>query len=298
MNLEIIGKLEIYINFRNLGFFMAYTPVDVNGAVSRECKRRRYSERTIKTYLYCINRFLKWNKKELGKTSKKDVRLFLEQLSEKGLSGNSMNTYHMAIKFLFEDVLKKKMWINIKYSKVPEKLPVVLSKEELKALFDTIDNPKHRLMIKLMYGAGLRVSELINLKKKDLEIEKGYGFVRHGKGNKDRIFVIGESLKEDIKKTAETIENEDFLFMSMRNKKYSLRSLQMIIKKAAKKAGIKKRISCHTLRHSFATHLIENGCSVSEVQALLGHKSPETTFVYVHTAGPKMLKTRSPVDFL
>jgi len=87
---------------------MSYVPVDVNDAVSRECKRRRYSERTIKTYLYCINRFLKWSKKELGTISKVDVRLFLEELSEKGLSGNSMNTYHMAVKFLFEEVLKKK----------------------------------------------------------------------------------------------------------------------------------------------------------------------------------------------
>ena len=153
-------------------------------------------------------------------------------------------------------------------------------------------------MVQLMYGAGLRVSELVNLKKGDLKTDKNYGFVRHGKGNKDRIFIVGESIRGEIERTAEYLREDDFSFTSIRDKSYSLRSLQMIIKNAAKKAGITKRISCHTLRHSFATHLIESGSSVSEVQALLGHKSPETTFVYVHTAGPKMIKTKSPVDEL
>jgi site-specific recombinase XerD len=279
---------------------MAYVPVDIEQAMKRECKRRRYSERTIKTYIYCVNRFLKWCKKDLGKISKKDVRFFLEYLSEKGKAGNTMNVYHMAIRFLFENVLDKRMWIDIKYSKVPEKLPVVLSKEEIKKLFEVIKNPKHKLMIQLMYGSGLRVSELINLKVEDLELDKGFGWVRKGKGNKDRLFIVPESLKSEIRKFIgmKKIDEYNRLFTSQRGRKYSIRSLQQIIKKARKKAKINKNISCHTLRHSFATHLIENGCSVSEVQALLGHKSPETTFVYVHTASPKLIKIKSPLDDL
>src|SRR3989338_7510125 len=126
---------------------MAYVPVDIEEAVKRECRRRGYSERTVKTYIYCINRFLKFAGKSIDKISKKDVRLFLESLSERGMSGNTMNVNHMAIRFLFEDVLDKRIWIDIRYSKIPERLPVVLSKEELKRLFDAIRNPKHKLMI-------------------------------------------------------------------------------------------------------------------------------------------------------
>ena len=174
---------------------MVYIPINIEEAVKRECKRRRYSDKTVKTYLYCINRFLRFIKKGINTISKKDVRLFLEHLSEKGKSGNTMNTYHMAIRFLFEDILDKRIWIDIKYSKVPEKLPIILSKEEVKKLFNAINNEKHRLMVQVMYSAGLRVSELINLKVKDLDIKKNYGFVRQGKGNKDRIFIISESLK-------------------------------------------------------------------------------------------------------
>lgn len=279
---------------------MAYIPVDWQKAVRRECKRRKYSDRTIKTYTYCISRFLKFAGKGLDRISKKDVRLFLEDLSEKERAGNTMNVYHMAIKFLFEDVLRKRMWINIRYSKVPEKLPVVLSKEDVKKLFDAIENKKHRLMIELLYGTGLRVSELVNLKTENLELEKGFGFVRGGKGRKDRLFIIAEKLKSKIKSliVEEKLEPKSCLFTSNRKKKYTVRSLQQIIQKAAKRAKIGKKISCHTLRHSFATHLIENSYSVSEVQTVLGHKSPETTFTYLHTASPNMIKIKSPFDGL
>jgi site-specific recombinase XerD len=230
--------------------------------------------------------------------SKKDVRLFLESLSEKGLTGNTMNVYHMAIRFLFEDVLDKRIWIDIKYSKVPEKLPVVLSKEEVKKLFSVIKNSKHKLMTQLMYSAGLRVSELINLKINDIDLDKNYGWVHGGKGGKDRLFIVAESLKSELKKFINLKKRDEWLFTSQRERKYNIRSLQQIVKRARKEAGFEKRVSCHTLRHSFATHLIEDGYSVSEVQALLGHKSPETTFIYLHTASPNMIKIKSPLDEL
>mgnify|MGYP001594461472 CR=1 FL=1 len=274
--------------------------MDIHYTVTREMLRRKYSQKTIKTYLYCIDKFFSKCNKEAGKVSKTDVREYLNNLIEKNKAGNTINVNLNALKFFFEEVLGKRMKLNIKYSKVPEKLPVVLSKEEVKGLFTAIDNEKHRLMVQVMYSAGLRVSELINLKVKDLDIKKNYGFVRQGKGNKDRIFIISESLKEKIN---ELIEKEklclgNYLFNTNRNTKYGVRSLQQIIIKARKKAKINKKISCHTLRHSFATHLIENGYSVSEVQALLGHKSPETTFIYLHTAAPNMIKVKSPIDSL
>ncbi|AJF62818.1 MAG: hypothetical protein QT11_C0001G0677 [archaeon GW2011_AR20] len=279
---------------------MVYFPVDIEKAIARECKRRGYSEKTIKSYTYCINYFLKFTNKPLNKISKKDVRLFLENLSEKDMAGNTMNVYHMAIRFLFQDVLDKKIWINIKYSKIPKKLPLVLTKEEVKKLFNAINNKKHRLMIRLMYAAGLRVSELLNLKINDLEISKSYGYVRKGKGDKDRIFIIADALKDDLTKLigSKKLNELEYLFTNNKKTKYNISTPRMIIKKATGEAGINKKISCHTLRHSFATHLIENGYSIAEVQALLGHKSPETTFVYVHTASPNMIKVKSPLDNL
>ena len=151
---------------------MSYIPVNIEEAIKKECYRRRLSPRTAETYLSCIERFMKWTKKDIRYISKKDVRLFLEYLSEKNSAGSTMNVYHMALRFLFENVLEKRMWIDIKYSKTPKRLPEFLTKEETKKLIDSIINFKHQLMICLMYSAGLRVSELLNLKVKDLELDK------------------------------------------------------------------------------------------------------------------------------
>jgi len=276
------------------------SPKDIDSKVRIECKRRRLSPRTCKTYLYCIHKFLNWSKKDIRYISKKDVRLFLEYLSEKEMAGNTMNTYHMAIRFLFENVLEKRMWIDIKYSKVPEKLPVVLTKEETKKLIDAIKNQKHQLMICLMYSSGIRVSELINLKIRDLELEKNYGYVRNGKGGKNRLIVLSKNLIPAIKKLIqkENLKENNFLFQSNRGKKYNIRSIQQIIKKANKIAKINKKISPHILRHSFATHLVENGYDISNIQAMLGHKSPETTMIYTHIASPKLINTKSPLESL
>ena len=277
---------------------MSYYPVDVEKAVRKECRRRKMSPRTAETYVYCINRFLKWCRKDLGKISKKDVRLFLEYMNKRGRTGNTMNTYHMAIRFLFEEVLDRKMWVNIKYSKVPEKLPVVLSKEEVRRLLGSIKNWKHRLMIEFLYSSGLRVSELLNMKVHDLELDKGFGYVRNGKGGKDRLFILSKIVREKIKNLIEleNLEEKDFLFQSNRGKRYSTRTVQQIIKRASKLSKINKKVHPHTLRHSFATHLIENGYSLAQVQALLGHKSPETTLIYTHISSPKLINVKSPLD--
>ena len=206
----------------------------------------------------------------------------------------------MAIKFLLEDCLHKRMRLNIKYSKTPKRLPTVLTKEEIKKLFNAIENKKHKLMIELLYGAGLRVSELINLKVGNLEIDNGYGFVRGGKGNKDRLFILSQKLIDRLKELIEegSLDKNSYLFNSNKNLKYDIRTIQQIVKKAGKKAKIEKKISPHSLRHSFATHLIENGYDVSSVQALLGHKSPETTFIYLHASSKRMINVKSPLDDL
>ncbi len=281
---------------------MVYYPINIEEALKKECRRRGYSLRTVSTYVYCINRFLKHVNKRMNLITKKDIRDYLDYLLDKGRSGNTLNTYLMAIKFLFENVLKRRIWVDFKYSKLRKRLPVVLSKEEAVLLFNAIKNPKHKLMIQFMYSSGLRVSEVVNLKVRDLEINRGFGFVRGGKGNKDRMFIVADVLKERLKKLIddEGLTPNDYLFSSNRREKYSARTMEEIIKHASVSLGIssRKNISCHTLRHSFATHLIENNYSVSDVQSLLGHKSPDTTMIYVHTASNNVMRIKSPIDEL
>ena len=274
--------------------------MDIIEKFKKEALRRRYSLRTIETYLFCIRNFLKFCQKEPRKFAKKDVKDFLNILSEKNKSGSTINVNLQALKFMMEYVLnKKKYFYEIKYSKVSRRLPTVLEKEEIVKIINSIKNKKHQLMIKLTYSAGLRVSELLNLKIEDLNFINNFGYVRKGKGNKDRLFIIANSLKQELSDyiIENNLKSDSYVFNSYMGK-MSPRSVQEILKKAAKKAKITKRVHPHALRHSFATHLIENQYSVSDAQALLGHKSPETTMIYCHIASPKMLNVISPWDDL
>lgn len=279
---------------------MVYYPEDFERAIKTKCKRYRHSDQTAKSYIYWTKRFLNWSKKDIRYISKKDVNAFLQKLQNQDKSGNTLNVAHMAIKFFFEDVMNKKMWINIKYSKFPKRLPEVLSKEETRKLIDAIKNSKHQLIICLLYSTGMRVSELINLKIRDLALDKNYGYVRNGKGGKDRLITLPKNLIPAINRLMkiEELEDKDYLFKSNRGKKYNIKSIQKIIQIASINARIKKNVHPHTLRHSFATHLIENGYDVQNVQALLGHKSPETTLVYTHIASPNLVNTVSPLESL
>ena len=274
--------------------------MDVIEKFKKEALRRRYSVRTIETYLFCIRNFLKYCNKEPKKFTKQDIQDYLNKVSLQNKSGSTINVNLQALKFMMEYVLnKRKYFYNIRYSKVYRRLPTVLEKEDVINLINSIDNPKHKLMIKLIYSAGLRVSELLNLRACDLNLMNNFGYVRHGKGDKDRLFVIADSLKQEIFEFIDnnSLHQESFLFNSY-NGRMSSRSIQEILKKAAKKVKIKKRVHPHALRHSFATHLIENGYSVSDVQSLLGHKSPETTQIYIHMVSPKFICIRSPLDDL
>ena len=276
--------------------------MDVALAIRRECLRRGYSERTIESYTSCVLKFISFTGKSIDTLGKKDALDFLNYLLERKMSGSTLNVYHMAIRFFMEDILRKNIRLNIKYSKRAKKLPLVLTQAEVKLLIDSIKNNKHKLMISLLYGSGLRVSELLNLKVCEINFENKYGLVRQGKGRKDRIFILPEKLVVDLKILInnENLSAEDYLFLTNRLERYSARSIAEIIKKACISSGIwkYKKVHAHTLRHSFATHLIENGKSINDVQALLGHKSPETTMIYVHLARPNMINIKSPLDDL
>ena len=181
--------------------------MDVLELVRKELLRRQYSKKTIKTYLFCLHTFFKHYSGEPRKVSKKDLNVYLDKLMDKNVAGSTINVHFNALKFFIEEILnKKRFFYNLKYSKTPKKLPTVLTKEEINRLVNVVDNKKHKLLIKLMYSAGLRVSELVNLRVNDLELEKGYGWVRGGKGNKDRMwreraaFILGVPLGSHIKR--------------------------------------------------------------------------------------------------
>ncbi len=269
--------------------------MDAIELVRKEGVRRGYSFRTINTYIFSLKKFLKFYKGDIRKIGKKDVKAYLNYLISRNVCGSSLNVNLCALKFLMRDILNKSFVFKIKFSKIPKKLPIVLSKEEVFNLIDSVKNKKHKLVVKLMYGAGLRVSEVVNLKVKDLEGD--YGWVRNGKGGKDRLFLIPNSLREELMEFTKE-ENLDSWIFKGRIDRISVRSVQEIVKKACKKIKIKKRVSCHTLRHSFSTHLIENGYDVASVQTLLGHSSMNTTMVYVHIAKPKLINVKSPLDSL
>ena len=273
--------------------------MDVLDLIKKEGLRRGLSHRTISSYCYCVKLFMKACSKDPKRITKRDIKDYASMLIEKGYCGNTLNVYISALKFFFEEILCRKLLLYIKYSKVPKELPTVLTKEEVRILFNAIRNKKHSLMIRLMYSAGLRLSELANLKIKDLEFDKNYGWVRKGKGNKDRLFVIASSLQSELKGFAESenLEYEDWLFRG-RNSHISQKTIYEIVKRAAKKTGIKKNVHPHTLRHSFATHLIEDGYDIASVQSLLGHNSSETTMRYIHMASPKLINVKSPYDTL
>ncbi len=274
--------------------------MDVIESFKKEALRRRYSHKTIKTYLFCIRNFLKFCHKDPKKFTKHDVKSFLDEIAKKGKSGSTINVNLQALKFMMEYILnKRKYFYNIKYSKVTRRFPTTLEKEEVIKIINVIENNKHKLMIKMIYSAGLRVSELLNLKVCDLDLNNNFGYVRNGKGRKDRLFIIADSLKKELFGyiIENNLGNESFIFNSY-NGKMSPRTVQEILKKSARKARISKKVHPHALRHSFSTHLIENGYSISDVQSLLGHKSPETTMVYVHMTSPKFLTVKSPYDDL
>jgi site-specific recombinase XerD len=266
--------------------------------IKKEALRRGLRPRTIQTYQKCVEVFFRSCKKGPFEVKKSDIQDFLDHLLERGAPGNTLNVYLNSLKFFYEEVLHRRLTIKLRYSKTPRKMPDFLTKDEVIRIINTIENAKHSLLIRLMYSAGLRVSELLNLKIKDLCLDGNYGWVRNGKGGKDRPFIIAHSLKEELTNYIKDKGSEEWLFVGWNNSPYDTSSVREILNKAAKKASISKKVHSHLLRHSFATHLIQNGYSPLEVQPLLGHNNVNTTMVYVHLAATNLLNVRSPLDGL
>tara|TARA_Y100000310_G_scaffold314476_2_gene363870 strand:- start:385 stop:1248 length:864 start_codon:yes stop_codon:yes gene_type:complete len=274
--------------------------MEVDQLILKEGLRRGLRAETIKTYTYAVNKFLRIYHKEPQEITKKNICGYVDQLIKWNRAGSTINVHLHALTFFYRNVLGKKIMADIPFSKNRKRLPECLSQSEVIKLLGVIDNPKHKLMIIFTYGSGFRVSELVNLKVKDLELSQEQGWIRNGKGGKDRLFVIPERLKVSLRTWIKenNLKAEDWLFPGNKKSHYSDSSIREIIKIACKKAGIMKNITPHTLRHSFATHLLEQGYSLIEVNKLLGHSRLETTLIYTHMVSPKLCNVTSPYDSL
>jgi len=261
----------------------------------KELKVRNYSPKTIEVYLGCLRDYFVFSGDNLLTPDIEKIRDFLLKKQEKKYSPQTVNLYLNAIKFFYREVLKNLQKIDLKFAKKSLKLPVVLSREEIERVISNITNPKHRLMVSLAYGAGLRVSEVINLRVKDLDLENLIIHIKGAKGKKDRITVFPEKLVNDFRNLIAGKNPNDLVFESERGGELTERSAQAVFHKSLIKSGIKKDASFHSLRHSFATHLLENGVDIRYIQELLGHQNIRTTQIYTKVTNPSIKNIKSPL---
>lgn len=263
-----------------------------------ELKISKNSEYTIRNYLFFNEKLLSFSGKQPDDINVDDVKQFMaEKLTDKAAS--SVILFLAALKYAYTNLLKKDITIEIKRPKREKKIPAVLSKDEVRKLIDSLNNKKSKLMISLIYACGFRVSELVSLKPLDLDFAEKIGHARQAKGKKDRIFNIPEFLLEELREQSEKQRqaHQTYLFSGPKGQ-ISPRNLQKIVKKAAQKAEIDKQVHPHTLRHSFATHLLESGTDIRLIQELLGHSSISTTQLYTHVSSEELKKIKSPIDEL
>lgn len=276
------------------------TPEEFLRKIEVELKISKNSVYTLHTYLQANKHFLDFIKKQPQDITKDDVKLYMaEKLTDK--AALTIIQFLAAIKYAYTNLLEKDITAGIKRPKREKKLPDVLSKEEVKKIIHLAINDKSRLMISLLYACGFRVSELVNLKVNDFQFEEKTGHIKSGKGKKDRSFNIPEFLINDLRKQAEKQKefHKEYLFTSpVTGTKLTTRNIQKIVEGLVQKAGINKAVHPHTFRHSFATHLLENGIDIRKIQELLGHADLSTTQIYTHISREELKKIKSPIDDL
>lgn len=264
--------------------------------IEDELKLRNYSKKTIKSYLICLSDYFRYIKIIKKDPDVNIIKKYLLKKQSKGQSGQTINLYLNAIKYFYREISKSPVIINIKFAKTSKKLPVILSRDEIKKIINSIKNKKHKLIISLSYGAGLRVSEVINLKTKDISIEDLIIHIKQAKGKRDRITIFPKRLKPEIISFIAEKNSNDYLIINDRGGKLTDRTAQKIFKNALKKSGIKKEVTFHSLRHSFATHLLENGVDIRYIQELLGHQNIRTTQIYTKVTNPSIKNIKSPLS--
>src|SRR3989344_1277872 len=261
--------------------------------LSSELKLRGFSPLTVRNYTFFVNKFLTRSQKPVEHLNEDDVKLYLSEMFDTK-SKNTIMLAAASINFFFKEVLKKEIG-KIPLPKKDRKLPEILNKEEVKTLIESTDNIKSRLIVSFLYSTGIRVSELVNMKISDVNFGDNTGWVRRGKGSKDRLFMMSQELADELKDYVSRRGKENTYLFS-KDKPLTTRNIQKIINGTKNRAGMNKKVTPHTLRHSFATHLLEQGTDIRMIQAMLGHSSLNTTQVYTHISSEQMKKVKNPLD--
>ena len=262
---------------------------------------KNYAKNTIRTYRTMLQEYLEYYRKlDPEKITGEQIREYLLYLIEqRDVSISYQNQSINAIKFYYEQVLGRP--VRTYYVQRPKKervLPNVLSEEEVASLLKCAENLKHKAILSLIYSSGLRLGELINLKVHDIDSNRMLIIIKQGKGKKDRVSLLSPKVLDLLREYFKKYKPKDYLFEGQFGEQYSPTSVQKVFTVAKQKAGIKKKATVHTLRHSFATHLLEHGTDLRYIQSLLGHESPKTTEIYTHVTKRGLDKIKSPFDNL
>ncbi len=247
------------------------------GKLIEEIKLRRYSYQTGKSYISIVRGYL---------SSGKTPREFLLAYTTK--SKSTMRSAYFALKFFYENIMNAKFEEKLPLARKSLKLPLVLSKEEIIKMIDSTNNLKHKLVIMFLYYAGLRLDEVRNIRWSDIDFDREIIHLKIAKGDKERVVFLHKRLTETLRMFG--MKEAGPIFISQRGGKYNKRTIQQVVKSASRKAGIRKKVTPHTLRHSFATHLLESGADIRHIQQLLGHKDLKTTQIYTHVANKDIKK--------
>jgi integrase/recombinase XerD len=275
---------------------------EILAAAQDELTLRRYSPKTQRAYLLHLKRFLgHFGARAKTVTNDETRAYFLHLIEEECVSWPYQNQAIGALRFLYQRVLKHPDAVADLPRPVRERkrLPAVLSRDEVIRLFQAVGNLKHRAVLLVIYAGGLRVSEAVQLKVSDVDGQRKSIFVRGGKGGKDRYTIVGDAALEALREYWRIYRPTDWLFPGVRpDAPLSTRTIQAAFREARRRAGIRKDATVHTLRHSFATHLLENGVDIRYIQELLGHEDVRTTQLYTHVGDPNVRRIRSPIDEL
>lgn len=261
--------------------------------------QKRYAQNTIKIYTCYFEDYIQYfNSRNLDEISNEEINAYLlELIRNKNISPSQQNQRINAIKFYYEKVLgKDKIFIKIERPKNQKLLPNVLSANEIKLMIDKTSNNKHKCIISLLYSAGLRRSELINLKLTDILSGQMQIKIRNSKGNKDRYVGLSRHLLKLLREYFLEYRPKQWLIEGQKGDKYSAESILKLVKTSAKRAGIARNVNAHMLRHTFATHHLESGTDLRYIQEFLGHSSSKTTEVYTHVAKTDYSKFKNPLD--
>jgi integrase/recombinase XerD len=274
---------------------------DLRSKMIMDMELRGYSQKTIKNYIYQVACFARFFNKSPELLGEEEIRKYLHYcITERKLSEGTVNAVHASIKYLYTNVIDRTLdVIKIPRTKERRKLPVVLSKSEIKKILDSTTNLKHKTILSTIYSAGLRVSEAAKLKVNDIDSENMQIIIRNSKRKKDRYCILSKKNLDLLSEYWKEYKPKDYLFPGAETgTSISERSIQKVFTKSKNEVGIKKKATVHTLRHSFATHLLEAGTDICHIERLLGHTNIQTTTVYLHIRRVDLINIQSPFESL